>query len=589
MNELFAAAARVPVASVARRSLWPLLLVAGLAAESVIWRAGQSPQYVVYDLTVGFGAVFVSLLVWEARPANRIGPLLTSYSSWFLLSPVRFLPDTAWITLCWLVQAVLPGVFAHLILAYPSGRLKDTIDRGFVAGVYGYGLAMGVAQLLVAPAPELFGGCVGGPCPARPPFIEHARAAFTTLQSANNAVMAAVVAAFLVLVARHVTGAAGRERQRMVPIAVAAGVVAVNFVVESLFSADLTSPWDIPDLLDHGAQLVVALTFFWVLYSSRLERSHVADLLAQLSAAPPERLQPLLARLLRDPQLRLGRWDPDRQEYLDDAGRPLAHRSDSDRTVATRIDAADGPLGLLVHDASVLDDPRLAASVVAACGLALDNARLQGQLRARLAEVSASRARIVRAEDEARRRLERDLHDGAQQRLLGIGIGLQLARAQVAAGSPAADLIEESAKELRAAIDDLRDLAQGIHPTVLTDHGLAAALTALAGRIPLPVRISCDIGGRLPGSVESAAYFLICEALQNTVKHARATTATVRLIRADGRLSVQVADDGIGIDNSRPGSGLRGLADRVEALDGRLVVAGRPDGGTTVTADIPCG
>ena len=121
--------------------MWPVLLVAGLAAESVLWRNGQSPQYVVYDLAVGFAAVFVSLLVWEAQPSNRIGPLLVAYSTWFLIGPVRFLPDTAWISFSWIAQSVVAAVFAHLVLAYPSGRLTSRLDTGFVVITYAYTLA----------------------------------------------------------------------------------------------------------------------------------------------------------------------------------------------------------------------------------------------------------------------------------------------------------------------------------------------------------------------------------------------------------------------------------------------------------------
>ena len=281
---------------------------------------------------------------------------------------------------------------------------------------------MPLVQLTVAPANELFGGCVGGPCPSRPPFVSLNDVLFDHLQSVNQVVDSILVAGFLVLVARHVIRASGRQRRLIIPIAVIAAVVAVNFAVEAMLPNATGGLWDVPDLLDHAAQLGVAVTFFFVLYASRLERSHVADLLAQLAAAPPQRIEPLLSRMLHDPTVRLGRWDPERGEYLAADGGAAAEQSATHPSATTRVDGPDGRLGLLVHDPAVLDDPRLLTSVVAATRLALDNARLNTQLEARLADVRASRSRLVRAEDEARRRLERDLHDGAQQRLLSIGL-----------------------------------------------------------------------------------------------------------------------------------------------------------------------
>jgi signal transduction histidine kinase len=194
----------------------------------------------------------------------------------------------------------------------------------------------------------------------------------------------------------------------------------------------------------------------------------------------------------------------------------------------------------------------------------------------------------VRAGDEARRQLERDLHDGAQQRLMSIGLALQLARKELPDSSTAAELIDESEGELQAAIDELRNLAHGIHPAVLTEHGLQAAVTALARRLAVPVELS-GTGSRMPAPAETTAYFLICEALQNTVKHARASRATVAVAREDSLVLVEVTDDGAGGADPAAGSGLRGLADRVEAVGGRLSIESPAGQGTTVRAELPCG
>jgi signal transduction histidine kinase len=197
--------------------------------------------------------------------------------------------------------------------------------------------------------------------------------------------------------------------------------------------------------------------------------------------------------------------------------------------------------------------------------------------------------RVVGAGDEERRRLERDLHDGAQQRLLSLGIALQLVRAQLAAeANGTAELLDEAAGELRAALDELRELARGIHPAVLTEQGLAAALKTLAERSPVPVTITEAPTQRLNAPTEAAAYFLVSEALTNIAKYARASRVSVRVTQAHGLVLVDVDDDGVGGADPSSGSGLRGLADRVLALDGRLELISKPGHGTRVHAEIPC-
>jgi signal transduction histidine kinase len=200
--------------------------------------------------------------------------------------------------------------------------------------------------------------------------------------------------------------------------------------------------------------------------------------------------------------------------------------------------------------------------------------------------VRASRARIVEAGDAERRRLERDLHDGAQQRLLGIRLALQLARSRMAEGAGSDDLLAEADDEVMEALAELRSLARGIHPAVLTDEGLAPALAALARRAPVPVELRvCP--ERLPGSVEATVYFVAGEALANVAKHAHAAHVTIDVTRSNGSVAIEIADDGTGRADPR-GAGLRGLRDRVEALDGRLQVDSAPGRGTRVRAALPC-
>jgi signal transduction histidine kinase len=313
----------------------------------------------------------------------------------------------------------------------------------------------------------------------------------------------------------------------------------------------------------------------------RRARGSVADLVVELGEVEPGQVRVALARSLGDPGLTLGLWLPDRQEWVDEQGTRLELPSDGSRALTY---VGEG-LAVMVHDRDLLDQPRLLEAVGSAGRLALENGRLQAELRVQLLELRASRARIVRAADEERRRLERDLHDGAQQRLLGLGMGLQLLAGHLGEGGQ--ELLEEVQRELDEALRELRELARGIHPAVLTDQGLDAAVRTLAQRAPVPVMVSTD-GERPPVHVETAAYFVVSEALANIAKYARASRASVALARENGDLRVEVADDGVGGASLGTGSGLTGLADRVGALGGRLSLESPPGGGTRLRAVIPC-
>jgi signal transduction histidine kinase len=214
--------------------------------------------------------------------------------------------------------------------------------------------------------------------------------------------------------------------------------------------------------------------------------------------------------------------------------------------------------------------------------------KLDAELRDRLEELRASRARLVQAGDAERRRLERDLHDGAQSRLVGLALLLRTARTRATADPELATLLDRAQEELQTSLGELRELARGIHPAVLTERGLAPALDGLVSRAPVPVTVETDTVERLPGPVESAAYFVVSEALANVAKYARASHATVRVRRENGRVTVDVTDDGVGGADAARGSGLRGLADRVAALDGTLSLDSPPGRGTRLHAEIPC-
>jgi signal transduction histidine kinase len=285
----------------------------------------------------------------------------------------------------------------------------------------------------------------------------------------------------------------------------------------------------------------------------------------------------------------VARWSTDHRAYVGPDGRSVDVQAIAPDRAVTILEGDRGRLAAIIHDPALLDDPGLVASVGAAMRLAVENERLQREVEARLAEVRASRARIVSAGDTERRRLERDLHDGAQQRLVALSLALRRARSrlggQVDEGLAAS--LEDASQLVQDALVELRELARGIHPAVLTEAGLAGAVPALARQSPVEVTIEQLPSERLPADVEATAYFFVSEALTNVAKHAPAASATVRIDVEDHALAIDVADSGPGGAVSSPGSGLQGLDDRVAAAGGRLVVDSPPGAGTRLRAWIP--
>src|SRR5262249_10741165 len=310
----------------------------------------------------------------------------------------------------------------------------------------------------------------------------------------------------------------------------------------------------------------------------RLHRSGVTDLVVALSKQPPpNRIRAALADALGDPSLDVALWLPEQRRYVDLDGAPTELEKGGGRAVSV-LEHEGEPLAALVYDKSLLEDRSLVEAAAAAARLALENARLQAELRAQLAEVRASRVRILAAADEERRRLERDLHDGAQQRLLATRLALQLARGR--GSDPETEtLLDDADAEVQGALDDIRALARGLHPAILSDEGLEPALAALARRSPVSVEIGSVPRQRLPIAVERAAYFVAAEALANAAKHAGASRVRIDVRRRDGRAVVLIGDDGIGGASATPGGGLSGLADRIAALGGRFDVVSPSGGG----------
>jgi signal transduction histidine kinase len=245
-------------------------------------------------------------------------------------------------------------------------------------------------------------------------------------------------------------------------------------------------------------------------------------------------------------------------------------------------------MAALVHDPALVDEPELLEAVSAAAGIAIENGRLHVELRARLEELRGSRSRIVEAGQKERERLERNLHDGAQQRLIALSLDLSLLEQELGADGGARLRLAQARREIATSLGELREVARGLHPAVVSGHGLAVALEQLTARAPVPVRLTVAADERLPEPIEVAAYYIVSESLANVAKHAYASAATVDISRTNTELVVEIVDDGVGGADSERGSGMRGLADRVEALGGRLRVWSPNEGGTRVKAEIPC-
>jgi signal transduction histidine kinase len=531
------------------------------------------------------------LIAWARRPANRFGPLMTIAGFALLLRQLRYSQNSVLFTVFFVVGELSYWVVAQAVFSYPSGRITDRAERMLIRVGYAVTFVSTVAILLVydGSRPLRF----FDPTPRDSLILVAGNGgAAVTLQKLFVVVdWGALAAAAIVLLVRKLVIATPRARRMLAPLLLAAVAVAFRAVFESVFTFvprpstilyDYLFWWQITAFI----ALPVALLIGFL--RARLARANVGDLVLELERTPPDGIREALARALDDPTVEVLFWVADRKGFVDAAGRDLAPPSDGRRAV-TRLEHEGRPLAVLVHDPSLLEEPRLVNAAGAAARLALENARLHAETRAQLEEVRRSRTRIVAAGDEERRRIERDLHDGAQQRLVSLGLELRMAHRRLGNTSdPEFDrLLTAAVDELKVAVDELRELARGVHPAILTEDGLAAALESLISRTPIPVELEAD-DGRLPAQVEATAYFVACEALANTVKHARASRATVRAQRRNGMLVVEIADDGVGGAHAVNGSGLRGLADRVEALGGELRVESPVGGGTRVVGEIPC-
>jgi signal transduction histidine kinase len=558
--------------------LWAAVATAGFVALIPALFDGGPPvpvRSVLHNLSgVSFAAC--GLIAWRRRPDSAVGPMLTVAGFGVLVSPILSQVDSpVAFTAALLFGELWIVLFATLILSFVTGgRLTSTLDLmlvgAFVAGL----LVLQFAVLLFLPD-------------------ENNLLLLWPDAGVANALYKAEMVVLIVASLAVALVIGGRWRSASPPLRRALLPSLGGSLCGVLYAANLTtlvvgSPSVLLVAVLNGALLTVPAALVWGLLRSRLARGGLADLFRELGTLRGVRLEAGLAKTLGDPGLVVAYRVPGEHSYIDGRGQPVELPAPGGDRTAAPI-ARDGrELGMLVYDASLDEDPELVGAVAATAAIALDDARLQAESEDRLAELRASRERIVAAGDAERRRLERNLHDGAQQRLVSVALQLRMVQSRISTDPALAEeLLKSASDELSQSLEELRELARGIHPAVL-NHGLEAALKSLASRAGVPTTVSFESRERLSENVELAAYFVACEALANVARYAQATKASVRVSRRDGVAVIEIADDGVGGADETAGTGLQGLADRVAALDGTLRILSPPGVGTVVTAELPC-
>jgi len=576
-------------------SLWALSGVS-LGLLTLHERQEQQPPMpsgvLVADLLGGLVFLGAGLLVRRMRPGNRCWWLLMATGTTWFVGTLQVSTD-ADISLAgfafgsWYFLAL-----SWLLLAYPTGRVPGRRERVLLGVLAALCTVRTLSRLFLYVPPDGT-GCGCAPNRFLPLTDRRWYAAVDDVFP-----WALVVTLLLVLAAAtdrwRRSSRAGRRMLAPVLVAAAAVVAQLGYDYVIRQQAGIVGPGRTGLFyVLVAARAATAVAFVFGLLQLRSVRSAVVDLVGGLEGgdgAAPDRLSEALRHALGDPSLELVPWSPADNAYVDPTGRHLTVPVPVPGRATTLIEQDAMPVAALVHDEALLEDPGLVSAVAAAVRLTSDNERLRGELQHQLDQVAASRSRIVAAGDAERYRIERDLHDGAQQRLVTIALALRLTEARMGPDADPAtrEALTQSVKDLGEAIVELRDLARGIHPAVLSESGLQAALGSLIDRSPLEVRLDVQLEAEPPAAVSAAAYFAVSEALTNVVKHARAADVLVQVTADDQTLRILVTDDGVGGADPGSGSGLRGLSDRVEAAGGTLRLVSPAGRGTRMEVELPC-
>jgi signal transduction histidine kinase len=546
--------------------------------------AGSSAAGAALTVCAGLGLIAAGLVLCLARWPGRTGDLaLLAGVCWFAPVWVAWQDGPPLIPSIAMVAAGFTfPLLVHLVLTHPTGRAVSAPARVLVTAVYAEAVLAGSALALFR-NPYLDPGCLAN-CNVNVFLVRSLPSLARAVEVADRWLAAAAALALIVVCAARLARASWPARQRLLPVHVPAAVFAVAVVaravvlqkttVEDPFNAALFTIFAIGS----AAVILLAVGLISGVGRARAERRAVARIAASLDQAPaPGSLQSALAAALHDPGLQIAYWLPGAQGFVDASGRAVPEPSATPGRAVTRLTRTGRTVAVVSHSGAV---PGIESQIGPAIRLGLENERLQAELLAQVEELRASRARIVEAADAGRRGLERDLHDGAQQRLLALSYDIRLARAAAQADQdgPADGALAEAAGETLGVLGELRDLAHGIYPAVLAEAGIAPALATLADTAPLPVQVLRAVHDRYPAQAEAAAYFTVAEAVDGAARRG-AGHATVSVSQDGGRLVVTVEDDGPGA-----AAPMVAAADRVGALGGSLFT-----GRAGCRAEIPCG
>jgi signal transduction histidine kinase len=531
----------------------------------------------VWWVTLPF--IAAGIVAWRRRPDSSFGPLMVASGFVTQLSVLQWTSQPLFNTVGQLCDLLLAAVWLHVFLAYPTGRLAGRLER--VVVVLAYLVAVGLQVVILT---------LGGFSDDNLLTVVKRPAAAEALQNVQLLVLSALALIGVVLMWRRWRSLPLWQRRLPTQIVIHCFSLSLVMLAALLIAGTFQLPgFEIIRLVTFAVAGLAPLAFLAGLLDARLAKAGVGELLVQLQANPTPDLRALLAQALRDPTLSLIYWLPQYGSWADQEGNPATLPEPGGGRSVTLVKQNGEQVAALVYDSTLGDEPELVEAVSAAAAIALENGRLEAALRAQLQELHGSRTRVVEAQQNERRRLERDLHDGAQQRLVALALELGVLAEQANTDPATQTRLKRARGEVAQSLDELRDVARGLHPAVVSGHGLAIALESLVAVTPLEVQLKTDGLPRLPEHLEVAAYYVVAESLTNAAKHAQASQVTVEVSVVDNTLIVEIVDDGIGGADSERGTGLRGLADRVEALNGRLRIWSAAGQGTRARAEIPCG
>ena len=578
----------VAAAVAAAIAVWVTLSADFLAYPG--WLAAQKADVIL-------GPVLVGLYWVRRRPASRFGPLLVfaglvggiPYILQSSSAPVPFAIGVFW-------EGVIYTTTLALILGFPTGRFGRA-ERVILAVAGTSVLAIYLAMVLLGPAISTLSSIATcrSACPPNGLMIASEPALVVDIVRLGRGVVLLVgLATIVLLVRRLVNGTPPRRRALMIgtPIALAFLVSQLVFQTARLLELDADAFYGIAQWAIVATRSAVWYGFLIALIAAELYAGRVLRqvVVASLQRPAPRELEAMLQGPLGDPALRLAFHSPPADGWVDAGGAELVPPEHGSGRVLTEIERDGWPAAAIVHDDQLAEEPELLRAAGAIVLLAQENAQLEAGWKISLRELRESRNRLIAAGAAERRKLERDLHDGAQQRLVAIRIRLALASEQ-AAGDPAVSRrLGELEGDLDEAIEELRALAHGIFPSLLADQGLAAALRAAARRAPRAVEVNAGRLARYSPEIESAVYYCCLEALQNAMKHAGPDARVVAKLAADnGHLRLEVSDDGPGFDlaATHAGVGLNNMEDRLGAVHGRLTIVTSPGNGTLISGVVP--